>query len=240
MVVTPKKITDSGTLENFPSTEILLELYGNLRNHFGDAHWWPAETPFEVCVGAVLTQNTNWNNVRRAIDNLRADGLLDVRSLQFVSVEDLAHRIRPAGYFNIKAKRLKSLVDFIWRRSRGDFSCFEAFSTETLRRDLLDVHGVGPETADSILLYAMERPVFVIDAYTRRIVHRLGWTEAAPDYHKLQQAFVSRLPEDVPLFNDFHAQFVRLGAETCKPKPDCSKCPLSREFCAFSQNEAGL
>ena len=231
----PKKITDSEELRGFPSGETLLELYGILLDRFGEAHWWPAETPLEVCVGAILTQNTAWSNVRRAIDRLRLENLLDIESLHDVSAETLAEYIRPAGYFNLKARRLKALVEFLWQRSEGNFSRFVTFSTESLRRDLLDVHGVGPETADSILLYAMERPVFVIDAYTKRIAHRFGWCEEDIEYHRLQRAFVSRLPKNVPLFNDFHAQFVRLGADWCKPKPRCGECPLPDERCTFGR-----
>jgi endonuclease III related protein len=199
-----------------------------LLHHFGPQKWWPGETPLEVMVGAVLTQNTNWTNVENAIRNLNAKGLLSLKALNAISTQALAEEIRPAGYFNIKAKRLKNLVRFIFERYNGSLKGLFNEAIGSLREGLLSVNGVGPETADSILLYALERPVFVVDTYTHRILLRHGMADDQMTYHELQEVFVDHLPEDLGLFNEFHALIVRAGKEYCKKRPLCSDCPLCK------------
>ena len=180
----------------------------------------------EVIVGAVLTQNTNWKNVEKAILNLKEKGLLSLHQLNILSVSELAQLIRPAGYFNIKAKRLKNLIDLLKERYHLDLSGFLEEETDNLRRELLSVNGIGPETADSILLYAAHRPLFVVDAYTHRILRRHGMTDEQTDYHELQSLFMDHLPDDPSLFNEFHALIVKTGKEYCRRKPLCHLCPL--------------
>ena len=206
----------------------LREMYNLLLNHFGPQNWWPAETELEVMVGAILTQNTNWKNVEKAIENLKRKGLLSLQGLSSLPMSELAEEIRPAGYFNIKAKRLKNLIDFVVEGYQADLSGFLKDKTETLREGLLSVKGVGPETADSILLYAARRPVFVIDAYTHRILKRHGMTEEQVTYHELQALFMDHLPDDPEFFNEFHALIVMAGKEYCRKKPLCHLCPLQQ------------
>lgn len=205
----------------------LMEIYRRLYAHFGPQHWWPGETPFEVVVGAVLTQNTNWQNVERAIANLKAAGLLSLEALRGLSLEELARLIRPAGYFNLKARRLRSLLDLIAGELGGRLERLWEPPLERSRERLLSVWGVGPETADSILLYAGGQPVFVIDAYTFRILGRHGLARQGMDYHQLQALFMDHLPRDPALYNEYHALLVRLGKELCrKANPRCGGCPL--------------
>lgn len=212
-----------------PETKDWLTPYRLLRAAFGPQHWWPADTPFEVMVGAVLTQNTAWRNVEKAIANLRAGGLLDCRSILDRPEGELADRLRPAGYFNVKAKRLRALCGFLRERGVAEFPQRLAFLSDpaALRRDLLAVHGVGEETADSILLYALELPLFVVDAYTRRIFTRLGLLSGAEAYGTIQAGFERGLPRDVTLYNEYHALIVRLGKDICRPKSRCASCPLA-------------
>lgn len=200
--------------------------YEALLAYFGPQRWWPAETPFEVVVGAVLTQNTAWKNVARALENLREAGLLCFEGLRSLHHEELAELIRPAGYFRVKARRLKNLLDHIGEQHGGSLERFFATDLDTLREQLLSVNGIGPETADSILLYAAGRPTFVIDAYTHRVAKRHGWVEPELDYHGLKEHFESALPADVSLYNEYHALLVRVGHEFCKPTPRCEHCPL--------------
>ena len=206
----------------------LLEMRQLLLDHFGPQEWWPGETPLEVMVGAVLTQNTNWTNVEKAIQNLKAEDLLSLKALNAMSTQALAEKIRPAGYFNVKAKRLKNLVRFVFERYSGSLDELSNEAIESLRQGLLSVNGVGPETADSILLYALERPVFVVDTYTHRILLRHGMADEQMAYHELQEVFMDHLPEDLALFNEFHALIVRTGKEYCKKRPLCSDCPLCK------------
>lgn len=203
-------------------------MHQSLLDHFGPQKWWPGETPLEVMVGAVLTQNTNWTNVEKAIQNLNAKGLLSLKALNAISIQALAEEIRSAGYFNIKAKRLKNLVRFIFERYNGSLKGLFNEAIGSLREGLLSVNGVGPETADSILLYALERPVFVVDTYTHRILLRHGMADEQMTYHELQEVFVDHLPEDLGLFNEFHALIVRAGKKYCKKTPICSDCPLCK------------
>jgi len=212
----------------------VLEIYEILLNHFGPQGWWPGETPFEIMVGAVLTQNTNWINVSKAIDNLQKENLLSFEKLHGLSIESLAQKIRPAGYFNLKAARLKNLLNFVAREYNGSLEDMFAVDMHTLREEILTVKGIGPETADSILLYAGRKPVFVVDAYTHRIFARHNIVAAEDGYHEIQEYFALSLPEDVALFNEYHALIVRLGKEFCKKsKPMCSQCPLV-EFDGFT------
>ncbi|MCK5340807.1 MAG: endonuclease III domain-containing protein [Desulfobulbaceae bacterium] len=178
-------------------------------------------------VGAVLTQNTNWTNVSRAIDTLKNEGLLSFEAISALPLDTLAEKIRPSGYYNLKAKRLTNLLGLIHRKYDGDLSLFFQTDQDTLRQDLLSVKGIGPETADSIILYAAKHPVFVVDAYTHRILSRHGIIGEESDYHEIQDLFMDSLPADTALFNEYHALLVRLGKEFCKKtNPRCSSCPL--------------
>lgn len=204
----------------------LMAMLRLLFDHFGPQKWWPGETALEMMVGAVLTQNTNWKNVEKAIANLKKGDLLSLGALHGLSTAALAEQIRPAGYYNIKAKRLKNLVAFIMDRHGPDLSGFLSSEPRALREGLLSVSGIGPETADSILLYAAHLPVFVIDTYTYRILARHGMCEEESDYDQLQALFMDHLPDDPTLFNEFHALIVRTGKTYCKKKPTCHQCPL--------------
>jgi len=206
----------------------LLEIYRLLLCFFGPQHWWPGETPFEIAIGAILTQNTSWSNVERAIANLRTAKLLDAGELHALDVEQLETLIRPAGYFRVKAKRLRNFTTWLCDRYDGDMQNLEAIATARLREELLAISGIGPETADSILLYALDRPIFVVDTYTARVMVRHGLI--APeglDYHRLQDLFTSNLEPDVALFNEYHALLVMVGKDYCKPRPKCPACPLN-------------
>lgn len=204
----------------------LQELFLRMFEAFGPQHWWPAETPFEVMVGAVLTQNTNWKNVEKAIGNLKAREVLSPRALHALDEETLAEMIRPAGYYNIKARRLKALVTFLMERHDGDLQNLFRERPGALREALLSVRGIGPETADSILLYAGGIPSFVVDAYTFRILARHGLCEPEGTYEELQTLFMDHLPPAPPLFNEFHALLVRTGKDFCRKTPKCDRCPV--------------
>jgi endonuclease-3 related protein len=206
--------------------KLFMEMFDLLLGHFGPQHWWPGETDLEIMVGAILTQNTNWKNVEKAIRNLTGKGLLSFDGLHAISAEDLAEEIRPAGYFRIKAKRLKNLIGFVAERYGGDLADCLKERTETLREGLLSVKGVGPETADSILLYAARRAVFVVDAYTYRIIARHGMMGDEAAYDELQSLFTDHLPSDEKLFNEFHALIVMTGKDYCRRAPLCHACPL--------------
>ncbi len=208
--------------------QALNDIYDRLLARFGPQHWWPGETPFEVMVGAVLTQNTAWSNVEKAIANLKGQGLLDPARLFALPPLLLAEQIRPCGYFNLKAARLHNLLSLIAGRFDGDLDRFFATPLASLRQQLLEVKGIGPETADSILLYAAGKPIFVVDAYTHRLLSRHGLiAEEEADYHQIQALFMDALPADVALFNEYHALIVRVGKEYCKKTgPRCGECPL--------------
>ncbi|HBO43684.1 MAG TPA: endonuclease [Planctomycetaceae bacterium] len=208
-------------------SQILQDVYRRLFDAYGPQHWWPGESPFEVMVGAVLVQNTSWKNVEKAIDNLRERDLLAPRALFDVPVEELSELIRPAGYYRMKAKRLHNLLRMVVETYDGDLDAMFAVNVHTLREELLGVNGVGPETADSILLYAGNLPVFVIDTYTHRVLARHGWIEYEIDYHGLQEHFESNLEQDVALYNEFHALLVRVGHKHCRKTPKCEGCPLA-------------
>ncbi len=209
-----------------PAQSQLMEMYHLMHARFGDLHWWPAESPFEVIVGAVLTQNTAWGNVEKAIANLRTADLLTARRLHALGPAGIAPLIRPAGYFNIKARRLWNVLDYLVARHGGMVENMQRHATEILREELLAVNGVGRETADSILLYALHRPIFVVDAYTQRILKRHGLAPESADYDALQKLFHNNLPANAQLYNEFHAQIVMIGKHHCKPTPRCESCPL--------------
>lgn len=206
------------------------QTYRLLLAHFGPQHWWPGDTPFEVMVGTVLTQNTAWSNVERAIANLKAAGALNAPALLALADDRLAALIRPAGYFNVKARRLKALCAFLEQAGVADepHALATAAPLAELRHRLLAVHGVGEETADAILLYALGLPSFVVDAYTRRIFARLGLIAADESYARVRHRFMDQLPADPALFNEYHALIVALGKAACRPRPHCEHCPLWR------------
>jgi len=205
-------------------------IYKRLYSYFGPQYWWPADEPFEVMVGAILTQNTSWLNVEKAIVNLKKERLLKPHKLYRISHKRLASLIKPAGYYNIKAKRLKSFLDFFVKHYQGNPRKMSAQDSRTLRQDLLSVNGIGPETADSILLYALAKPIFVVDAYTKRILTRHRFIPEDADYHEIQNLFMQNLKKRVKLFNEYHALLVRLGKDFClKRRPRCEICPLKSQ-----------
>jgi endonuclease III related protein len=201
--------------------------YRLLYEYFGPQNWWPGDSPFEIMVGAILTQNTNWSNVQKAIDNLRGADLLSYPSLSLQSVDEIAQLIRPAGYYNLKARRLRNLLDMVATLYDGELDAFLEDELGSARENLLWVKGVGPETADSILLYACGHPVFVVDTYTYRVFSRHNMVEEETDYRAIQQAFERNLPRDRQLYNEYHALIVRVAGMFCKKtKPLCEQCPL--------------
>jgi endonuclease-3 related protein len=204
----------------------LMEMYQLLFERFGPQHWWPGETKLEIVIGAVLTQNTNWRNVEKAIQNLKRKDLLSIRALESCPVAELAEEIRPAGYYNLKAKRLKNLIRLISDQYEGDLAVMMLESPAALRRNLLSVNGIGRETADGILLYAAGAPVFVVDAYSYRILYRHGMVDEQITYEDLQAVFMDNLLPDPQLFNEFHALIVRTGKDFCRKTPRCRTCPL--------------
>lgn len=202
-------------------------MFNRLHDKFGPQDWWPGDSQFEVMVGAVLTQNTNWKNVEKAIDNLKRAGVLSYERMAELPIDLLAEYIRPAGYFNLKAGRLKNLFAMIDRDFGGNIDLMMEEETEPLRQILLSIKGIGPETADSILLYACERPVFVVDAYTYRILYRHDLIPEDFGYDDIQQLFMDNLDLDRALYNEFHALLVCTGKDFCKKKaPKCMGCPL--------------
>ena len=204
----------------------LLEVYDRLLDAFGPQHWWPGESPFEVMVGAILVQNTAWRNVATAIENLRDEGLLEPQRLYELPARELQSLIRPAGYFRLKAERLRNLLRLVVEEYEGNEATLLALDSQALREKLLSVKGVGPETADSIVLYAAEQPKFVVDAYTFRVLARHGWIGYGADYYEMQDLFELHLPQDVALYNEYHALLVRVGHMYCRKRPKCEACPL--------------
>ena len=203
-------------------------IYQTLLDRFGHRGWWPGETPIEIITGAILTQNTAWKNVEKAIANLRRAGKLSYKALEVIPIEALTELIRSSGYYNQKALKLKAFVQFLKKEYQGSLTRMFREETPVLREKLLSIKGIGPETADSILLYDGEHPIFVIDLYTYRIVTRHGWVPESIDYHGLQDFFTAKLPEDTGLYNDFHAQLVAVGNAYCRKTPKCDECPLKR------------
>ena len=206
----------------------LREIYEILFDAYGPQHWWPGQTQFEIITGAILTQNTGWSNVEKAIANLKSADSLNPEKLNDMDINQLAELIRPAGYYNIKAKRLKNFLHWLFEKHQGQVGSVGNMGTEQLRGELLGIKGIGPETADSILLYAFDRPVFVVDTYTARIATRHHLIGPGADYEQLQYLFESGLEQDSKLFNEFHALLVQIGKNFCKPKPKCSECPLNK------------
>ena len=205
----------------------LLDIYEGLYKHFGPQGWWPADSAFEVVVGAILTQNTSWTNVERAIANLKKERLLTFKKMRGIDEKRLARLIRPAGYYNIKARRLKGFLKFFDENYAGSFKRMKRKSVASLRQELLGVNGIGPETADSMLLYALGKPVFVVDAYTRRIMSRHRISGVNDGYEAIQSLFMKNLANNVDLFNEYHALLVRCAKELCKKKKEnCKACPL--------------
>jgi endonuclease-3 related protein len=211
-----------------PSPASLRLYYDALFATFGPQHWWPGRTRFEIIVGAILVQNTSWTNVAPAIENLRREKLLGPRAIETVSLQRLARLIRSSGYFRQKAKKLKTFVRFLRREYQGSLAKMFRTPTPCLRKQLLSVYGIGPETADSILLYAGKHPVFVVDAYTRRMLERHGLAHAKLGYQEVRQLFERSLSPDVALYNEFHALIVHTGKHFCRPRePRCGECPLN-------------
>jgi endonuclease-3 related protein len=210
----------------------LNEIYHVLFARYGSQHWWPGDTPFEIIVGAILTQSAAWGNVERAIANLKKARVLNPVSLRKLELGKIAELIYPSGYYNAKALKLRAFVEYLGAAHRDSLDKLFSLDIPTLRDELLNIHGIGPETADSIILYAAHKPIFVIDAYTRRIIGRLDLNPAREDYSSYQALFMENLPADEKLFNEYHALFVRHGKEVCKKKPICNNCCL-KELCIY-------
>jgi len=203
-------------------------LYKTLYSVYGPQHWWPGDTPFEICIGAILTQNTAWSNVEKAIANMKRERILSVRGINKCDSRKLARIIKPSGYFNVKAKKLKAFTRHLEKNYAGSLKRMFRKPTAELREELLSIWGIGEETADSMLCYAAGRPVFVMDAYTKRIAERL-FGEKFADYSELQSFFTSKLGPDTQLFNEFHALFVAHGKDIClKSRPKCWECPTNK------------
>jgi endonuclease III related protein len=206
--------------------DILIKIYRTLYQTYGPRHWWPGETSFEVMVGAILTQNTSWRNVEKAIQKLKGKGVLNPEGIHHLKRSELARLIKSSGYYRIKTDRLKSFIDFLFEEYGGNIKKMGRERLGELREKLLGVKGIGPETADSILLYGLKKPIFVVDAYTRRILSRHGIISEKASYEEVQKLFMDYLPRDEKLFNEYHALFVYLGKTVCKKTPRCDICPL--------------
>ncbi len=204
----------------------LEEVYERLLAALGPQHWWPADSPFEVIVGAILTQNTAWKNVKQAIGRLREHHLLTPEAIVLLPQHDLAPLIRASGYYNQKARKLKDFCDHLHNHWQGKLGLFLGQELAQLRTELLSLRGIGPETADSIILYAAQQPSFVVDAYTHRIFHRHGWVPEVTGYEELRSFFMDALDPDVPRFQEYHALLVRTGHLYCRRQPKCDNCPL--------------
>jgi endonuclease-3 related protein len=206
---------------------LLLKIYQKLFEAYGPRHWWPGETPFEVMVGAILTQNTSWRNVEKAIQKLKGRGVLNPQGIHHLKKSQLGSLIKSSGYYRIKADRLMSFVDFLFEEYEGNIKKMGRERLGELREKLLGVKGIGPETADSILLYGLRKTIFVVDAYTKRILSRHGMISERASYAEIQKVFMDHLPLNERLFNEYHALFVHLGKTLCKKIPRCERCPLN-------------
>jgi endonuclease-3 related protein len=204
----------------------LLKIYKKLLSFFGPQHWWPGNTALEIIIGAILTQNTNWKKIEKAIAELRTNKTLNYFSLKKIKEKELALSITASGYYRIKARRIKNFLDFLEEKCGGKIYKLKKIKLKKLRKELLNVNGIGPETADSILLYALDKPVFVIDAYTKRIFSRHNFMAPNVSYETAQKIFMENLPPNISLYNEFHALIVKLGNTYCKKSPKCAKCPL--------------
>jgi endonuclease-3 related protein len=216
--------------------ERLSTLYDRLLEAYGPQDWWPADEPWEIIVGAILTQRASWRNAEIAIDALRREGLLSVRGISGAPEARIAELIRPSIFHNAKAAKLKAFVRAVCAESAGDLEAFLAEPGDRLRRRLLEIHGVGPETADAVLLYAVGRPVFIADAYAFRLFERLGWWDGPRRYEELRRNVMSALPSDAAGYGELHALIVRHGKERCRPRPRCAECTL-RGACRFAMEE---
>lgn len=214
------------------------KIYQTLYKELGPQKWWPGETPFEVVIGAILTQNTSWSNVEKSIKNLKKENLLTPDKLWEVEDEKLEELIRSSGYYRQKTKKIKNFLRFLQENYNGELMDLFKEGMEDLRRKLISVNGIGKETADSIILYAANKPIFVIDAYTRRIFNRLGVTQEE-DYDELQKLFQKNLPQDSRMFNEYHALIVHLGKNYCKKNPNCRECPLKTK-CEYGMKKRDL
>ncbi len=204
-------------------------MYQRMIDTLGPQQWWPGETPFEIIIGAILTQNTNWSNVEKAIKNLKTAGKLSPEGINGLDMTELAQLVRPSGFYNIKAGRVKTFINWLFSNYGGKLHKMFARDLQTLRAELLAIKGIGPETADSILLYAGNFPTFVVDAYTYRIFSRHGFFPEETTYDEMKAFFEDNLPKDVKLFNEYHALLVNIGKLFCRPKKYCEQCPL-RDF----------
>lgn len=224
-LIAPREVAESGG-SACTHGQYLFSIYESLNVYFGDLHWWPGESPFEVIVGAILTQNTAWRNVEIAIKKLKAKRLLHPERLLAAEDDVLAELIRSSGYYHVKTRRLKSFVQYLYKEYDGSLERMFAEELRFLREKLLRVEGIGEETADSILLYAGDQPIFVVDAYTRRILQRHGIICRDAGYRKIQELFMTHLPPDVPLYKQYHALLVNTGKAFCARTPRCEGCPL--------------
>lgn len=205
----------------------IFEIYQKLYNHYGSQHWWPGDSPFEIMIGAILTQNTVWHNVEKAINNLKQENLINPKRLAKLSKSELSVLIKPSGFYNIKAKRLMSFTNFINNKYSGRVEKMKQQKLSVLRLQLLSVHGIGEETCDSILLYGLNKPIFVVDAYTKRIFSRHEYFDAKTNYSLVQRFFMQNLPKSVKIYNEFHALLVTLAKDFCRTKPKCTTCPIN-------------
>ncbi len=213
------------------TTELLLDIYGRLYGHYGPQHWWPGDSPLEIVLGAILTQAAAWSNVEKVLGNLKSGDYLSLHALRDIEQDELASLLRPVGYFNMKAKKLKAFISHLWEHHDGDLESFLSQDLFGLRQELLSVYGIGEETADDILLYAAGHPSFVIDSYTRRILARMGLAPHRGTYEGHQRLFHQNLAPDAGLYNEYHALLDRHAKETCKKEPRCRGCCLL-ELCA--------
>ncbi len=220
-------------MDNQALRQVLLNIYQQLMARYGPQYWWPAPEPFEIIVGAILTQSAAWGNVEKAIANLKSAGALSSSALRRLPLAELARLIHPCGYYNAKALKLKSFAHWLGEHYNDNLSKLFAHDIDYLRQQLLSVHGIGQETADSIILYAANKPIFVIDAYTRRIINRIGLAAVGNSYNAYQTLFMDNLPTDTRLFNEYHALLVRLGKEACRRRPSCPQCCLN-DSCQFN------
>jgi len=218
---------------------ILLDIHHRLLAHYGPQHWWPAREPFEVIVGAILTQSAAWTNVEKAIANLKNAGILSPETLRHLPEPELARLVYPCGYYNVKARKLKTFARWLGEQYDDNLDKLFSQDIDSLRRQLLTIYGIGEETADSIILYSGNKPIFVIDAYTRRIIGRMGLAPRSNSYSAYQRLFVANLPADARLFNEYHALLVRLAKDVCRKQPICQRCCLNPEAVAASVRTIG-
>lgn len=221
-----RKISNTKGFLRMKREKMLKQIYTSLQLKHGHRNWWPADTPFEMIIGAILTQSVSWKNVKIAISNLKDRDLIEPVKLHNIDIDKLAQLIRSSRFYNQKAKKIKTFLDFFFIEYEGDLSIMSKENPVLLRRKLLAIKGLGEETVDSILLYACNQPIFVVDAYTKRIFSRLGLINEKATYSAIQEFFMENLPRDVELYNDFHAQIVHLGHLICKTTPDCNQCPI--------------